>query len=56
MGGTTGRMLSEPARSAFVSGMGLGLSVGAAVAAGGAVLAFAASRPSPPAPPERPES
>ncbi|MEV0740221.1 hypothetical protein AB0I51_30790 [Streptomyces sp. NPDC050549] len=47
VGGTAGRMLAELARSAFVSGMGLGLSVGAVVAAGGAVLAFAAlpSRP-----------
>ncbi|MGW3938752.1 MFS transporter [Streptomyces phaeochromogenes] len=47
VGGTAGRMLAELARSAFVSGMGLGLTVGAAVAAGGAVLAFIAlpSRP-----------
>ncbi|WP_181387361.1 MFS transporter [Streptomyces sp. Act143] len=48
VGGTAGRMLATLARSAFVSGMGLGLLVGAAVAAGGALLAFLAlpSRPS----------
>ncbi|MFE2064308.1 MFS transporter [Streptomyces sp. NPDC059467] len=56
MGGATGLMLSELARSAFVSGMGLGLSVGAAVAASGAVLAFAALPSRPPVPPDRPES
>jgi hypothetical protein len=42
VGGTSGRLLTALARSAFVSGMGLGLAVGAAVAAAGAVLAFAA--------------
>ncbi|MER8007628.1 MFS transporter [Streptomyces sp. NPDC094149] len=47
VGGTSGRLLAALARSAFVSGMGLGLTVGAAVAAFGAALAFAAlpSRP-----------
>ncbi|MEU9392802.1 MFS transporter [Streptomyces sp. NPDC048324] len=47
VGGTSGRMLAALARSAFVSGMGLGLTVGAVVAACGAALAFAAlpSRP-----------
>ncbi|MDH6514858.1 EmrB/QacA subfamily drug resistance transporter [Streptomyces sp. SAI-135] len=47
VGGTAGRMLAEVARSAFVSGMGLGLTVGSAVAAAGALLAFSAlpSRP-----------
>ena len=48
VGGVSGRMLADLARSAFVSGMGLGLTVGACVAAGGAMLAFAAlpARPS----------
>lgn len=61
VGGTSGRLLAALARSAFVSGMGLGLTVGAAVATGGAVLAFAAlpSRPSAgnpaPANPPKPE-
>ena len=47
VGGTSGRLLAALARSAFVSGMDLGLSVGAAVAAAGAALAFAGlpSRP-----------
>ncbi|GAA2349819.1 MFS transporter [Streptomyces violaceusniger] len=47
VGGTSGPLLAALARSAFVSGMGLGLTVGAAVAACGAALAFAAlpSRP-----------
>lgn len=42
VGGTSGRLLTALARSAFVSGMGLGLAVGAAVATAGAALAFAA--------------
>ncbi|MGY5051748.1 MFS transporter [Streptomyces sp. 900105755] len=48
VGGVSGRMLADLARSAFVSGMGLGLTVGACVAVGGALLAFAAlpARPS----------
>ncbi|HEY8981760.1 MAG TPA: MFS transporter [Streptomyces sp.] len=47
VGGTAGRTLVDVARSAFTDGMGLGLTVGAAVAAGGAALALAAlpSRP-----------
>lgn len=47
VGGTSGRLLAQLARSAFLSGMGLGLTVGAAVTAAGAVLALAAlpSRP-----------
>jgi hypothetical protein len=47
VGGGSGRLLAALARSAFVSGMGLGLTVGAVVAVCGAVLAFAAlpSRP-----------
>ncbi|MGW2717728.1 MFS transporter [Streptomyces sp. NPDC001492] len=59
VGGVSGRMLAELARSAFVSGMSLGLMVGAVVAVGGAVLAFVAlpSRPSAesPAPVRPPE-
>jgi len=56
VGGTAGRTLADLARSAFTDGMGLGLTVGAAVVVGGAVLALAAlpSRPRPPATAEPP--
>ncbi|MEV7975677.1 hypothetical protein [Streptomyces sp. NPDC086519] len=49
VGGTSGRLLASPARSAFVGGMDPGLTVGAAVAAPGAALAFAALPSRPPA-------
>ncbi|MFI6565892.1 MFS transporter [Streptomyces sp. NPDC050534] len=49
VGGTSGRLLAALARSAFISGMGLGLTVGAAVATAGAALAFAALPSRPPA-------
>lgn len=42
IGGTTGQLLARLARSAFVSGMNLGLVVGGAVVAAGGLLALAA--------------
>ena len=42
MGGVTGQLLSHLARSAFISGMDLGLLTGAAVAAAAGLLALAA--------------
>ena len=41
LGGSLGAELSHAARSAFISGMGLGLATGAAVAVGGCILAVA---------------
>lgn len=49
VGGRTGQLLDDVARSAFVSGMDLGLVVGSVIAAAGCLLALAAlpARPSP---------
>jgi len=51
LGGVLGLALAHLARSAFISGMGLGMTVGACVALGGALLALLAlpSRPAVPA-------
>lgn len=49
VGGSSGEMLSHLARSSFISGMDLGLAVGAAVAAAAALLALLALPARPPA-------
>jgi hypothetical protein len=54
-GGAAGGLLSHLARSAFISGMDLGLITGAAVAAAAALLALAALPPRPPRPPAEAE-
>ena len=52
-GGATGHLLAHLARSAFISGMDLGLQAGAAAAAAGALLALAALPARPPADADR---